>query len=129
MKVNLMKCHKCGAIDSYTKQFFLDANGNYMTEGDLDAFRTLHHDYAQVKRFDKVVLCGYCLMELKNKDFFDDLAKRNKAKTMVNSHTLQIQISNEEKMFLQEEAARSGIEVPTLIKKCIQEYMKHKVGN
>ncbi|NMD72822.1 hypothetical protein HHO41_21605 [Bacillus sp. DNRA2] len=59
-----MKCDNCGGADSFSAIFFVDRNGHYFSETELEAFRVLHPEVKD-QFYKKVVLCGYCQFEIK----------------------------------------------------------------
>lgn len=58
-----MKCDRCGYHDSSLDAFYVDRNGNYFSESELEAFRILHPEAKRVN-FRVVWLCGVCAYEL-----------------------------------------------------------------
>lgn len=64
-EVNFMKCDKCGGSDSFSSIFFVDRNGNYFSDTELEAFKVLHPEVRDENFYQKVVLCGFCQFEVK----------------------------------------------------------------
>lgn len=57
-----MKCDCCGSFDSFLQVFYVDRNGNYFSESELEAFLILHPEARNVA-FKTVYLCGICSYE------------------------------------------------------------------
>jgi hypothetical protein len=58
-----MKCDRCGCYDSLLDVFYVDRNGEYFSESELEAFRILHPE-ARGVNFRIVWFCGVCAYEL-----------------------------------------------------------------
>lgn len=57
-----MLCYFCKSSDSFSKTFHLDKNGYVITDTELEAFRILH-PYAANTAFQKVTVCGMCVID------------------------------------------------------------------